>query len=285
MSKGYVVIAQNSTTDYLRQAYALALSIKATQSEVNNITVATNDDMPAKYRSVFDQIVEIPWSDAASTSEWKVENKWKYYHFTPYDETVILDTDMLFLTDVSHWWKTLSLREVWATTNVRTFRNEPVTSDFYRKVFTKNNLPNIYTAFFYFRKTDMSAELFKMLNIIFDNWERFFYLYLDEERPKFFSADVAYALAIKILGLESECTWDSFREYPSFVHMKSRVQNIKDELLTEEWEKHIPTYYTAQGQLLVNGFLQTLPFHYHRKEWLTDAVIEKLEQRMETTNV
>jgi hypothetical protein len=127
----------------------------------------------------------------------------------------------------------------------------------------------------------MSSELFKMLNIIFDNWERFFYTYLDEDRPKFLSADVAYALAMKILGIQDECTWNNMTELPTFVHMKSKVQNIKEDLLGEEWEKYIPAYLTDQGQLLVNGFLQTHPFHYHRKDWLTDRVVKKLEDRLD----
>ena len=39
MSKGYIVIAQNNATvDYLQQAYALALNLKLTQSEVNKLT-------------------------------------------------------------------------------------------------------------------------------------------------------------------------------------------------------------------------------------------------------
>ena len=43
MSKGYIVIAQNNdTTDYLEQAYALALNLKLTQSIVNNLTVCVD---------------------------------------------------------------------------------------------------------------------------------------------------------------------------------------------------------------------------------------------------
>ena len=39
MSKGYIVIAQNTKgVDYLKQAYALALNLKLTQSKVSNLT-------------------------------------------------------------------------------------------------------------------------------------------------------------------------------------------------------------------------------------------------------
>jgi len=40
MSRGYIVIAQNNdSVDYLKQAYALALNLKATQTTVSNLTV------------------------------------------------------------------------------------------------------------------------------------------------------------------------------------------------------------------------------------------------------
>ena len=43
MDKGYIVIAQNNdTTDYLEQAYALALNLKLTQSTVSNLTVCVD---------------------------------------------------------------------------------------------------------------------------------------------------------------------------------------------------------------------------------------------------
>ena len=66
MSKGYIVIAQNNdTTDYLEQAYALALNLKLTQSTVSNLTVCVDDKtkklIKQKHKDIFDYIVDIPW--------------------------------------------------------------------------------------------------------------------------------------------------------------------------------------------------------------------------------
>jgi len=168
LSKGYIVIAQNnSTTNYLEQAYALALNLKLTQSEVNNLTVCVDSKtkklIKAKHKKVFDHIVDIPWQDDAKDVEWKINNKWKYYYMTRYDETVILDTDMIFPTDVSYWWDIMCQNDVWSTINVRTYRGEIVTSKYYRDYFVANNLPNIYTAYFYFKKSKLASELFAMV--------------------------------------------------------------------------------------------------------------------------
>src|SRR5690606_10762883 len=117
MSKGYLALAQNTKKDdYVRMAYALALSIKNSQSKVDKFCLATDmdpKDIPAKYKQVFDDIVPIPWIDHAADSKWKIENKWKYYYMTPYDETVVLDTDMLFPADISAWWDNLSDKDIW----------------------------------------------------------------------------------------------------------------------------------------------------------------------------
>jgi hypothetical protein len=148
VSRGYIVIAQNSgDTDYLKMAYALALSLKVTQSTVNNLTVCVdkNTVVPKKYSDVFDNVVQIPWLDDSKEEKWKINNKWKYYYMSPYDETVILDADMVFPTDVSHWWDILSEKDIWATTNVKTYRGENAVDHnmYYREYFIKNNLPNI----------------------------------------------------------------------------------------------------------------------------------------------
>jgi len=279
MSRGYLILAQNSeSTDYIRMAYALALSIKGTQSEVNKVAIATDDIIPEKYKHAFDHIVPIPWMDHAKNSEWKIENTWKFYYMTPFDETVVLDADMLFPTDISYWWEVLAMKDVWVTDKPRTFRGEIITSTKYRQVHVANNLPHFYIAFFYFKKCDLASELFKLTELIFNNWERFYYDYLDETRPKFNSGDVAYALAIKLLGIENEC-FDT-NSIPTFVHMKSALQNIDQKLIEEDWTKSIPTYFTEDCKFKIGNYEQYLPFHYQIKEWLTDDMISKLERKI-----
>lgn len=282
MSKGYLVIAQdNSEHDYLRMAYALSLSIKISQSTVNSFAVAVTEgtEIPSKYMEVFDHVITIPWGDHAEKEEWKVGNKWKYYYMTPFDETVILDTDMLLTNDISNWWDVLSRKDVWYTSDVKTYKGETITDDRYRKTFTSNELPNVYTAFMYFKKTDMSAELFKMAEYIFNNWERFFYEFLDETRPKHLSGDVAFALAVKILGYENEFSETDNLTMPSFVHMKSLLQKVKLDCLSDDWTQHIPTYFNDNCELKVGNFKQIYPFHYHIKHWLTDDIIARLENK------
>ena len=277
---GYFIIAQNNQEyDYVRMAYALALSIKHTQKTIKNVSIALPGSeehlLTEKQRWIFDDVIELPWGDDAELTDWKINNKWKYVHCTPYKETVILDADMLFLSDYSHWWDMLSKQNIVATTDVLTYRNEVAQNSYYRKTFVSNKLPNIYTAFMYFRKNnELIWEVSKLTQLIMENWEEFYLKYLDATRPTWLSADVAYALAIKLLGVEDVCTNKLLT--PTFVHMKTRMQNIGN-LGDEDWTKYIPTYFTKDCTLKVGNYQQYYPFHYHIKEWLTDDIIKKLE--------
>jgi len=282
MSKGYIVIAQNNdTVDYLEQAYALALNLKLTQSTVSSLTVCVDKKTKAliqpKHKRAFDKIVDIPWTDNAENAEWKINNKWKYYYMTPYDETVILDTDMIFPIDVSHWWEHLSSKDVWACTNVKTYRNELVYDNYHRLDLKRNKMPNVYTAFFYFKKSDTATELFKMIQIIFENWERFYFKYMPKGKPDKLSGDVAYSLAMQILGIEDKCTMDHIQDLPTFIHMKSFVQNIPTSEIEEDWTKSIPTYYKSYKDFKIGNFQITYPFHYVQKDWMTKDKIQQME--------
>ena len=153
--RGFLVFAQNSETDYLRLAYALALSLKKTQTiPWLAVVVTPGTAIPDDYREVFDEIIDVPWLDEASISGWKLENEWKAFHVTPYEETIKLDADMLFTNDILEWWEILSRQDVWAATDVETYRGDLIVSDYFRKTFTANDLPNIYTAFMYFKAND-----------------------------------------------------------------------------------------------------------------------------------
>lgn len=282
MSKGYFTIAQGET--YHRLAYALALSLKISQSGPSDLSIGVTKEelstIPAKYREVFDEVVEIPWDDHAKNSSWKLENEWKAIYMTPYDETIKLDADMLFPSDISHWWDTLKESDgVFATSPV-TYRGDVITSDYCRKTFTESKLPNVYSAMFYFKKNDLNFEFFRLAEFIFNNWEKCFYEWLEpEHRPKFVSTDVVFAIAAKILDYTS---YNKFpKEVPTFVHMKSQLQGWPDnQFLNEDWTKIIPTYFNRDCSLKIGNYVQHLPLHYQVKEFITDKMIINMEKKL-----
>ena len=281
--RGFLVFAQNGKTDYLRLAYALALSLKATQKEHGFLTVVVTPGtiIPEKYKDVFDEVLEVVWSDEAEESEWKLENEWKAFHMTPYRETIKLDADMLFTSDISHWWDILAKQDVWFATDVETYRGELITSDIFRKTFTANDLPNIYTAFMYFKANDAAQELFLMAEMIFHNWKKFSLDYLDETRPEYVSTDVVFALATKLLGRTDDFTFSNF-PIPRFVHMKSQLQGFGP--ASENWLEHLSMIVTPELEVRIGRFKQVLPLHYHLKNALTDDIIKVYENYVRQEN-
>ena len=273
-TRGFFTFAQGP--EYLRQAYALALSIKASQAGPNGLSIGVDSigDVPEQYRSTFDHIIEIPWGDDAKDDSWKRKNEWKAVHMSPYDETIKLDADMLFTTDISGWWDLLKAEDFIIASTPRTYRDELVSSDYYRKAFTDNKLPNVYTAMYYFKKKDEVFELMSMANFIFNNWQTVYeQMLLPNSRPKHVSADVVFALAIKLMGMD--CLGANI---PTFVHMKSQLQNWEDAYSSEDWTTLMPSRLTDAGHLKIGGHHQLLPVHYVVKDFVTDAMITQLEE-------
>ena len=286
-SKGYICVVQNTKeTNYLRLAYALALSIKNTQSDVNKLSIVTNiKRIPKKYQKVFDQIIPIE-NDRAKKEKWKLHNIVDLYDYTPYDETVMLDSDMLFLSDVSHWWNYLSLRKLWFTTNIRNLYNEVVPLDtIYRDEFVKNDLPSVYNAFFYFQKNEESKELFDMMKHVCNNWDYCVSKYLFNKKPTVFSTDVAFGLSLKLLGRESDAI---FKEvpFPYFTHMKIQNQgwNLPSRDFDGDWQKCVDVSiddFNGSLGIKIATLRQFGIFHYYMKDFLTDRMIKILEANYE----
>lgn len=272
MSKGFLVFAQNTdTVNYLEQAYALALSIKFSQKQENSISIVTNDIVPDKYKGLFDQIIPIPWYKDGN--RYHSENRWKLYHVTPYDETIVLDTDMLLLEDVSEWWSYCSNHNLKFCSKVKNHKNEIVVDTFYRKAFLENNLTNPYYALHYFKKSDIAYEFFKTLEFVCNNWEWCYTKFAPNEYQNWLSMDLATAIAIEITG-RYECVNDVCSPL-EFVHMKPLLQGW--DYTPSNWQNTVHALLTKKGDLVVGNIKQVKLFHYVEKDFLTSKVIERLE--------
>jgi len=270
MSNGICLVAQNNLkTNYVRQAYALALSALA-QNPRLNISLVTDDNIPTNYRSVFDKVIPIPWGDLALHSKWKVENRWKVYHTTPYENTIVLDVDMLILNDIGQTWTHSNLL---FTNRVKTYRDEIVSSRYYRKTFDANDLPDVYAGFYQFSKCDETLEFFKLLDIVMQNWETFYAIYAPKNKQKWCSIDVSVAIALKILDKQGYTLNNSSL---TFTHMKPYVQNLQN--VQEKWTDMLSIDY-GDG-LYINGYKQTGVFHYVEDEFLTDSMLSWLEEKI-----
>lgn len=273
-SKGFCILAQNNNdTDYVRQAYALACSIHKF-NENQNVCLITNDTVPEEYAYAFDTIVSIPWTDQAEGKDWKIENRWKVYHASPYEQTIVMDADMLVLQNIDHWWDYLETKDLYFTTDVRTYRNEPILDRYYRKVFDSNNLPDLYSAFYYFKKGDVAKEFFNLVEIVMINWEHFYGTVAPVDYQKWCSVDVSCAIASKLLGNEKIIT-DRFSPI-SFVHMKPRVQYWH--FIPKYWTDVLDCFLNDKYKLMIGNFSQNGLLHYVEDKFLNDKIFARITE-------
>lgn len=272
-SAGFVIVAQNSSDiNYAEQAYALALSISNTQTYTKKVTLitdgATKNSMSVKQKGIFDRIIVLD-VDKAAESSWKIENRYRVFELSPYDRTAVMDADMLVFRDHREWWD-ITHPVAYCETALR-YDGTVATSDFYRKTFTSNGLPNFYSALFMFDKSTQAEQFFNDVKYICENWQTVYTEILDKTRPSQLSMDVAYAIAAKI---NSDSAFSDTRL--AIVHAKTNtLRHI--ESINDNWEEYISTHFTDDCSLYLNNYLTYVPFHYHKKTWLSKDIIGQLE--------
>ncbi len=276
MTRGHLIFAQNSDVNYVRQAYALALTIKR-HNKINQTCLMTNDPVPDEYKKVFDHIVEIPWGDNAISHIWKVQNRWKIIHTSPFDETLVYDSDMLLFSSNDYWWDLMKDKDLVLTKTVYSYKGTPVKNSKLRKSFIENKLPDLYFGIHYFKKTRRAYEFYKWLDVLSKHHEEFYAEFTPKATQPFFSLDVSCAIVTKLLDAEKEFTLDA--PVPSFVHMKKEVQGWRD--YTYSWKNSVVENFSSNGELKISNFQQFGVFHYTENRFLTDKIIKILENNYE----
>jgi len=271
MSKGFLIYANGE--EYIRQAVACAMSIKKNNNSFP-VSVLTNDNVSLKYLDLFDHIIKIPWTNDDNT-RYQINNRWKTYHATPYDETIVLDSDTLVTENIDYWWPFLSNYDLFFPNKVFTYRSDVVTSNYYRKAFTANKLPNLYAGIHYFKKCDFTHKFFKWIELVNNNWELVYGNYCKEFYPKNPSFDLTVSIVSKILDCDNLIV-NSKVDFIKFVHMKPYLQNWTD--VKENWMQKIGVYLTDDCSLIIGNFLQTGIFHYTEENFLTDAIMKQFEK-------
>ena len=272
--RGFMTIAQNTTdVDYLKLAYAQAMSIKITMPDslyAVAVDVETSKLISEKHKKVFDYIITIE-NDYAQYDEWKLRNEWQIFRLTPFKETIKLESDILFTRDIYHWWDTFRLRNIVLSIGCRNYQQQISDVRKYRQIFDDNALPDVYNGLMYFRYTQESTDFFKYAEQIFLNWEYIrdnVLIKCNDTEP---TTDIVYALVAKLIGIE-KCTIPSL-DWINFVHMKPAINKWQ----SDPWPELVVCE-TDLPMIRINNINQYHPIHYHEKVWLTDEILEEYEQ-------
>jgi len=274
MNFGYLIVVSTSDScDYLKMAYALALSIKNTQKPgYDRVALVIDDESKIKKVNspwVFDEVIT-----------WDKETFWNGRSWmdklTPFEYTVCLDADMLFTRDYSHWIDYFVTNcELYVANESYTYRGDIVTSNFYRKAFVENNLPNLYSFYTFFKKdSELVSDFFELGRYIIKHPTDFSNVFLSNHKPKVVGTDEAFALSAKILGIESDIAYPL--EFPKVTHMKPMVQGWP--WPADLWSDHVGFYVDRYSKIKIGSYLQSDILHYVEKDKITDEVINILEE-------
>ena len=209
MNKGAFVIARNNGhIDYVKQAVFLAKRIKKYLDIPVTIATDSADYLKNTFDvNIFDNVIELPYTDeknfsyffdgtlSKKTASFKNANRANVYNLTPYDETLLMDTDYIISNDlfkscfdsVSNFMlykKSDDIAKVRAEDEFDTISNTSV--DFY------------WATCVFFRKTETNKTFFDLVSHIEDEWNHYRRVY--QIKSSLFRNDFAFSIAVHIMN-------------------------------------------------------------------------------------
>jgi len=209
MTTGSIIFAQNnSTVDYVKLAIFSAIKIKqhlgipvSLVTDIKSWVENTYPDHP------FDRIIEIPndtiiqkkqFHDGTLSShklEWKNQLRSSVYDLTPYDRTLVVDSDYLINSDIlksaldNHY----DFQIYRNSFDLAGWRN----NDEFKRI-NQYSIPFYWATVFIFNKNTITESFFNLVAYIKSNWLYFRNLYSIESG--IFRNDFAFSIAIHIMN-------------------------------------------------------------------------------------
>lgn len=218
MSRGVLLIAANNDQiDYIKQAIFCAKQVK---KHLNiNVALATDNveylvSTYPFYKKYIDDVVELePYQTAQRkhfydgiysqrTLPWKNHYRIHSYNITPYDETIVMDTDYIVTNSVLlNCFKSNEDFLIYKNyKDVNPTRNEPS----FKRV-SDRSIDMVWATVFYFKKSEISKFYFDLINHIHDNWS--FYRLIYQIPNVNFRNDYAFSIAIHMLNGFQSSDW------------------------------------------------------------------------------
>jgi hypothetical protein len=209
MSKGAFLIAQNNEhIDYVKQAVFLAKRIKKYLGIPVSIATDSVDYLEEAFgTNDFDKVIQLPWSTESNfryffdgtlsnrKANFKNNNRASVYELSPYDQTLLMDTDYIISNDL--------LRNCFDSKSDFMIYKK---SDDIAKVrdeseFDKISDPSVdfyWATVVFFRKTDTNRTFFNLVAHIEQEWNHYKRVY--QITSMLFRNDFAFSIAIHIMN-------------------------------------------------------------------------------------
>ena len=212
MTTGALIFAQNNgLVDYVKLAVFAASRIK----KYLNIPVTLATDSPGWLESAypnhcFDSIIEISAKSrnrktfhdgtlSGKIVEWKNTARSQIYDLTPYDRTLVIDSDYIINSSVlaPALDRAVDLQIYKKSFDLSDWRPA---SEFHRV--NEQSIPFYWATTFIFNKNAITAEFFNLISFIQSNWIYFRTLYNIESSA--FRNDYAFSIAIHLMNNKTD---------------------------------------------------------------------------------
>jgi hypothetical protein len=263
MSKGVLLFAQNNNSvDYIKQAVYCAKKIK----KHLGVSVALATDNPKYladtypyYSRYIDYVIELEWyacdqkrtfkDGTMSTKdlEWRNHNRSTAYDITPFDETIVMDTDFVIGNDIL-------LNAFESDQDFLIYRhisdlNQDRPDEFRFNKISDRSIDMYWATVFYFRKTEGMKLFFELVTHIKENWN--FYRLTYQIPRKTYRNDYSFSIAIHILNGFQRTSWP--RTLPGRL------------------------WFTSDSDVLIKMIDEQYTFLLDKKDWLGHYTLGKIK--------
>lgn len=282
-SRGFITLGIDSEVDQIKYSYALALSIKQCDPSAEVCLVideGKTDELKQEYKDTFDYVVELPYGNTGSIDGIHASNFWQMIHCTPFDETIYVDSDVLFNhVDIDLLWDTFADRDIAMPSTALTYRTTPLGKDHKFYLETHFGLPTNFGNMIYFkRKSKVALSWFKMADAVFQNWEELYAAKFSERSPEFFEKNFLINVITSMMDMNNDVQID----IPYYYDMYSKGQGFWDNSESIDWVNELNHWYTSDGTLIIeNSSISKGIIHYRNRAFITEGIIDVIKS---TTN-
>ena len=234
MSQGVVLFAYNNEkVDYFKMAVATAKRVNQFLNLPVTVVTDENTDIDT-YGYSFDKVV-VNQSDTSNTKNkniWINKGRYKVYDITPYDDTVVLDTDYLINSDTL--LKTFQVGDDFCCHNRTSFLMNPNAG---QELLSNLSVNTLWATVMRFKKSNRTKQLFECMGMVQHNYSHYANLYHFLEGT--YRNDYALTVALRIVNGHTEDLRDYIPWNLVHVDVNTKVykeSNTEYTILFDNWK-------------------------------------------------
>lgn len=275
--RGYVTLGINTDEDKIRYCYALACSIKLCDPDASVTLIVDKGkagNVQSYYNHAFDYMVELPHGNSAYKDGFHGMNLWQVYYCTPYDETIYVDYDTLFVNvDTENLWNVMSQNDISVPVNALSYRNYPSPKMWRFEFEIQYNLPQYFYNLIYFKKDKIAGQWFKMADPIMQNWRDVYNIQFNDKKPDFFQKNLLGNVVTHFMDMDSEIGVILNNHYD--LHSASHGVFPNPEEIPTNWTDMLNYWVTTNRKIQIeNSIINSGIIHYSDETFLTDEIID-----------